>query len=676
MHNQALPFRSTPLRRLLAVALLLTVAVQIPVTIVASQVPGVLYVDAAAPPGGDGTSWATAFNSLQDALAVAQTGSRVWLAAGVYRPSAETCCNDPRSATFVVAPGVSLYGGFAPRAGLNTWEERDPIGHPAVLSGDLGGDDVDPNGDGVIDSWQDVQRGNAYHVLYLDGTTGPPLGPETVLDGLIVTAGMADGAPFPNGGGIYCDGQAGGECSPTLSNLVVAGNRAEDGAGILNNAYSGASSPILRHVTLRGNYASGDGGGMMNMANFGTSSPLLVDVTFEANEAAFYGGGLMNDGYQGTSSPTLLNASFYANRAGSAGGAIMSRGIYGGTSSTTLVNGVFAGNQAVSAGGGIYNEGFGGLGNAHTIINATFTANSAEHGGGVYNNGEQGTLHLSLVNAVLWGNTAAAAGGQLANQSATVVIAHSDIQGSGGSAAWDPALGTDGGGNLDAPPGFVREPDPGDGDWATPAGNDYGDLHVHFSSPIVDAGDNAALPADEHDLDEDGDTAEPLPIDRDGHPRIVARSVLQPAVVDMGAYEASSPLADLSLAATVSPEQVTAGTTLVYSFRITNHGPDDAGQVTLVDSLSPASTFEAASPGCLLAGAEVTCGPAALPAGMDITYQVTVTLGADVPASLVNTARVSGAELDPSPGDNEVTLTTEIAAARFLCYLPALASLP
>jgi hypothetical protein len=33
---------------------------------------------------GDGTSWNTAFRYLRDALAVAQSGDRVWVAGGTY----------------------------------------------------------------------------------------------------------------------------------------------------------------------------------------------------------------------------------------------------------------------------------------------------------------------------------------------------------------------------------------------------------------------------------------------------------------------------------------------------------------------------------------------------------------------------------------------------------------
>jgi hypothetical protein len=82
-------------------------------------------------------------------------------------------------------------------------------------------------------------------------------------------------------------------------------------------------------------------------------------------------------------------------------------------------------------------------------------------------------------------------------------------------------------------PFFVREPDPGlDATWGT-TDDDYGDLCLQLGSPAVNAGDSAALPPDTLDLDDDGDTGEPIPVDLAGNPRVVG------AAVDMGAYEGS-----------------------------------------------------------------------------------------------------------------------------------------
>ena len=86
----------------------------------------------------------------------------------------------------------------------------------------------------------------------------------------------------------------------------------------------------------------------------------------------------------------------------------------------------------------------------------------------------------------------------------------------------------------------LREPSDGGDGWGDDPGttnvdeslnDDYGDLHLSPGSPAIDAGSNSLLPADEHDLDGDGDVVEPLPFDLGGNPRI------QNGTVDIGAYE-------------------------------------------------------------------------------------------------------------------------------------------
>ena len=61
----------------------------------------IIHVDDGAPPGGDGTTWATAYDSLYDAMAAAQSGDQIWVAGGTY------------VGNFTLTLGVELYGGFA-----------------------------------------------------------------------------------------------------------------------------------------------------------------------------------------------------------------------------------------------------------------------------------------------------------------------------------------------------------------------------------------------------------------------------------------------------------------------------------------------------------------------------------------------------------------------------------
>jgi len=60
------------------------------------------------------------------------------------------------------------------------------------------------------------------------------------------------------------------------------------------------------------------------------------------------------------------------------------------------------------------------------------------------------------------------------------------------------------------------------------------------TSPCIDTGDNNSVPADTTDLDNDGNTIEPIPYDLDGRDRFADGDCNGTDIVDMGAYEFTS----------------------------------------------------------------------------------------------------------------------------------------
>ncbi len=121
----------------------------------------ILYVDEAAPPGGDGQSWYTAFNNPQDALARArqwyasagcQVIDEIRIARGTYRPDGGfgTIAGGNHwlgsldvNAVFELARNVRLAGGYRgayDNSGLDP-DDRDFVNLRTILSGDLLDDD-------------------------------------------------------------------------------------------------------------------------------------------------------------------------------------------------------------------------------------------------------------------------------------------------------------------------------------------------------------------------------------------------------------------------------------------------------------------------------------------------------------------------------------------------------
>ncbi len=295
---------------------------------------------------------------------------------------------------------------------------------------------------------------------------------------------------------------------PTDPDIVAATiiDCQDSGRGFYFHSGEDANS-ILDGFTIKNGYASDYGGGVYCVNK---SSPTLMNCIFTNNSAT--DGGAIRTFY---THPTITNCTFFGNTARGDGGAIENHN----GSLPTIINCIFAYNSAGVDGGAIRN------GNSdHSIINSTFFGNSASRGGGIYNwySGPR------LTNCILWGNRDSGGMDESAQIDTTSiptrqpVVKYCCIQGLTGK------LG--GMGNIGENPLFVD--------------STIGDYHLLAISPCIDAGDNTAVPEDTTDLDGDGDTTEPVPLDLDGNPRFFDDPFTldtgngTPPIVDMGAYEA------------------------------------------------------------------------------------------------------------------------------------------
>ena len=258
--------------------------------------PRRFYVNANATAGGDGSSWQTAFNDLQDALAVTVSGrgDQVWIAEGTYYP---IDINDPaefdRTATFYIKDQVALYGGFT--GNETDLVQRDWETHPTILSGEI---------------WEDSFYWSL-HVTTIDSN-------RVTFDGITITKSNSIGVG--NAAAVYGSGYV------TATNCTFSENSATYGG------VASGSTWTATNCTFSGNSASQDGG----VAHYGTWT--ATNCIFSGNSTGHYGA-VANSGTW-----TATNCIFSGNSSDHYGGVA-----YSGT--WTATNCTFSGNSAAAYGG-------------------------------------------------------------------------------------------------------------------------------------------------------------------------------------------------------------------------------------------------------------------------------------------------------------------------------------
>lgn len=412
---------------------------------------GVWYVDSAVASSGSGTSWEEALKTIEEATGYTGTpgtaiaGDEIWVKAGTYTPNAGA----------VIAPlhithaNIGLYGGFA--GGETQRDQRDWLANETVING-----------------LNSVSR--TIYVL-------PAVGGMTI-DGFTITShgGTAAAVEFATDSGVS-PGNVIANCNFT-GNSTVSVDVLRSDLQVFNTRFTGNNAVSLR------------------VQGFAGKQVTVTDSEFSNNQTI----PLSVSGSLGL----IDRCSFIGNTTAASGGGVY---VHAGDG-VDISNSLFVGNHADASannggGGAIYVHSGGQL----SVKNSTFYGNSATGKGGAI-----GVLTVSepysVINAILWGNTA-----DLGSPALFGVpdITYSNLDQTGFE-------GNDG--VIGAAPLFVDSSDPDPVNW---------DFRLGALSPGIDAGNNAALDICSSDLNRQQRFAD----DPD-----VADTGLGPgSIVDMGAYE-------------------------------------------------------------------------------------------------------------------------------------------
>lgn len=354
----------------------------------------------------NGKGWSRAI-SLQSALAIAEPGVQIWVAAGMYKPvvpvDPSNLSLEERQTSFQLKSGVDVYGGFAGTE--HTLEDRNFETNVTILSGDI---------DNGLDNFHYVpdlmHPENFYHENIGNNSWHVVKGADdAILDGFTIqSGGYGEGLVY--GSGLYNE-----NCSPTLNNLRFYANS-------LGGLYNLNSDPVLTNVSFEENI----NGGMRN----DNSNPELNDVDFIEN----IGGGVYNingsrlvlndgrfidnsgGGMYSLNSGFELNDVEFSGNFGTSGAGLYTRN----DTDSSLTNVEFTDNETkgIGAGGGLYN-----YLSALELTDVTFEGNTASTGGGFYNH----QANTILNNVAFINNSAVYAsdvtnGGGMSNVQSTPVL--------------------------------------------------------------------------------------------------------------------------------------------------------------------------------------------------------------------------------------------------------------
>jgi len=205
----------------------------------------------------DGSSWANAYNYLQDALADANSSEKpveIRVARGIYKPDqgANQIAGD-RTATFQLINGVTLKGGYA-GTGADDPNTRDVKTYRTVLTGDLKDNDLPPIG--KYGNFTSGPIGHSRRDNSLRVVTVLEEEDEVVLDGFTITGAKCilgskpSRHPIGYGGGLYSY-----ESHLIVRNCTFEFNLAASQGGAI---YIEGGEYIIENCVFNRNYAMGE----------------------------------------------------------------------------------------------------------------------------------------------------------------------------------------------------------------------------------------------------------------------------------------------------------------------------------------------------------------------------------------------------------------------------------
>ena len=227
----------------------------------ASANPSTLFVDLQATGNNDGSSWANAYTSLQDALSSARTcgiPSSIKIAGGTYFPDdGQFVGTGDRSAAFEIDFVTLIEGGYNPTTNL-----KDPT-YPTYLSGNI--------------SDKVSKLDNSYQVIRISEAA--------TLSNLTIEHAYNDLSASFRGGGILAT-------AGIFKNLTIRYNEINVPNGIGAGMYASGQAIELENVLVYKNTAFSFGGGISIENTTGTN--ILTNVTIADNTAMNGNGGLDN----------------------------------------------------------------------------------------------------------------------------------------------------------------------------------------------------------------------------------------------------------------------------------------------------------------------------------------------------------------------------------------------